>query len=168
MVHIYNRNASYLKKTRHTVKISTGKHRHIKFAPSVLVLLVTLSAAIFAQIKTLPEMSAEIDNYVTLRSKALAAEGKRIDSGKREELIREKRTLARKYAEEAVGRSDLKGADYYYLGLLYVAAEDNDKALDAMDRYLAQFPAESKGTMIQSARSWQVIFSASQTRLARI
>jgi thiol-disulfide isomerase/thioredoxin len=105
-------------------------------------------------------MSAEIDNYVTLRSKALAAEGKRIDSGKREELIREKRTLARKYAEEAVGRSDLKGADYYYLGLLYVAAEDNDKALDAMDRYLAQFPAESKGTMIQSARSWQVIFSA--------
>jgi thiol-disulfide isomerase/thioredoxin len=141
------------------VKISTGKYRHSVPALFVILFFGTFSETLLAQTKTLAELSSDIDNYVSQRTKALVAEGKRVDSNKRDDLAHEKRSLAAKYAEEASTRSDLKAADYYYLGLLYVVAEDNEKALDAMDRYLAQFPAETKGTMIQSARSYEVILS---------
>ena len=141
------------------MNISTGQCRYITFALSVVLALSTFSTNIFGQTKTVAELNSEIDNYVNQRTKALVADGKRVDPSKREELAKEKKSLAAKYAEQAAARAELNGGDLYYLGLLYVAAEDDEKVLDAMNRYLAQFPAETKGSMIQSARSYVVVYS---------
>ena len=152
---------------RHIVKISTGEHRHIMVALSIVFLSFFCSIAIRAQAKTVVDMSNEVENYVNQRARALAAEGKRVDADKREELARERKSLAAKYADQVSARSDLKGADLFYLGRLYMAAENDEKLLDALGRYLAQFPAETKGSMIQLARSYIVMFAAKRKQFDR-
>lgn len=141
------------------MKISTGLRQYVTFILSIVILFGISAHAAFGQTKTVAEMSAEVDGYINQRIKALAAEGKRPDADKREDLAREKKSLAAKYAAQAAARSDLKGFDNYYLGLLYVAADDGDKVLASMEQYLAQFPAEAKGSMIQSARGYVIIYS---------
>ena len=138
---------------------STGHRRYITFALSFLTFSLLFSNFTFGQSRSVAELSSEVDNYVSQRSKALVADGKRIDPGKREELAHEKKALAVKYADQTAARPDLNGGDLYYLGMLYAAAEEEEKALDALDRYLAQFPPDTKGSMIQSARSYIVIYS---------
>jgi thiol-disulfide isomerase/thioredoxin len=142
-----------------TVSLSTGRRRYVEFVLCVTFLSWVFALSALGQTKTVAEMSAEVDGYINQRAKALSAEGKRVDADRRDALAREKKSLAAKYAEQASARSDLKGADYYYLGLLYVSTDDGGKVLDSMDRYLAQFPPETKGSMIQSARSYEVLFS---------
>ncbi len=110
--------------------------------------------------KKVLEMWQEVNGYVTEKTKELVSQGKRIDAAKRSDLENDKKTLADKYAEEAAARPDLKGVDLYYLGELFVIAEDDTKALDAMKKFLAQYPPETKGDAIQSARSYIMILSA--------
>lgn len=116
--------------------------------------------------KTVRELSEEIDNYVSDKSRELAGQGKRVDADKRADLANERKSLAGKYAAEASTRTDLSKTDYYFLGLLYSAAEENQKGLDTMKKFLAQYPPDIKGDMIQSARSYVVIFATRRKQMA--
>lgn len=116
--------------------------------------------------KTLLEMNQDIENYVSAKTKQLISQGKRVDADKRADLENEKKSLAKKYAEDAAARPNLEKTDFYYLGMLYVTAEDNVKGLDSMKKFLAQYPPETKGDMIQSARSYATILSARRKQLA--
>jgi len=75
---------------------------------------------------------------------------------------KQQRSLAAKYAAIASQRTDLKGDDLYYIGLLYWIAENYDGTADASEKYTALPDAEPKKR--QTARSLLVI---SLAKLAR-
>ena len=109
------------------MNISTGSRQMITSALSALLLAGSFSMIVLGQTRTVAELSSEIDNYVTQRARALASEGKRVDSAKRDELARDKKVLAGKYAEQVAARSDLKGADLYYVyGYFHITVSGNN------------------------------------------
>jgi thiol-disulfide isomerase/thioredoxin len=139
------------------------------FFPAALLLLLGVAffnAAAQTPAKSVLEMNGEIENYVSEKTKELVGQGKRVDQEKRADLAEERKSLAGKYAAEAASRGDLSKTDFYYLGLLYVAAEENVKGLETMKKFLAQYPPEIKGDMIQSARSYVVILGVHRKQMA--
>ncbi|MEO6334956.1 MAG: redoxin family protein [Pyrinomonadaceae bacterium] len=104
----------------------------------------------------------EIDGYTTARLNELSSGGKKITAATRSNIEGEKRSLAAKYATEAAAQKDLAKTDVYYMGLLYAAADNDEKQLESMKRFLSQYPIETKGDMIQSARAHVVVQSAAQ------
>lgn len=124
--------------------------------------LISSAFTVQAQLpaKTVFQMHTEVNNYIDHKTRELTGQGKRVDREKREDLENERKSLANKYAEEAAARADLRELDVYYLGELYVVAENDAKALEAMKKFLAQYPTETKGNAIQQARSYIVVLSA--------
>jgi thiol-disulfide isomerase/thioredoxin len=138
----------------------------MKLAKIFIALCLALNLSIFAQDKTVSELSLEIDGYVNAKMRDLASQGKRITSETRDDLTRERKSLAKKYAEEASARQNLEGKDFYFLGLLYFTAENDVKALETFKKFLAQYPADVKGDMIQSARGYGVLLSSRRKQMA--
>ena len=66
------------------------------------------------------------------------------------EILLEQRRLAVRNATLLSGRAGLKGADLFYLGMLYNLAENEDAALEALERFLAEKPDSDE--MTQAAR----------------
>ena len=116
--------------------------------------------------RTIAELEGEVENYITQKTRELVGQGKRVDADKREDLARERKTLASRYAAEISARSNLKETDFYYLGSLYIIAENDVKALEALKKFLAQYPNDMKGNMIQLARSSIIILSARRKQMA--
>ena len=110
------------------------------------------------------DLVTELENYVTERTKELQGAGKRVDAGKREELESERKELAGRYASEVAAQPNLEKTDFYYLGRLYSTAGNEVKVLESMKRFLGEYPADTRGDMIQSARSF-VIALSSQRKL---
>ena len=76
---------------------------------------------------------------------------------------REKKQLAAKYASQSQTRTDLKGEDFYYLGLLHWIAENLDGTADGLRKYVADAGAFPEKT--QTARSLIAVVDAKQARL---
>lgn len=131
---------------------------------SVLIIFWLFTAAFAAGAQTpnrpVAELHKEVSDYVKTKSRELASQGKKMDADRRESLTREQKSLAKKYAAETAARADLKGIDVYYLGVLYDAAENDQKTLETMKRFLAQYAPETKGDAIQSARGYIIVLSA--------
>src|SRR2546423_15167700 len=66
------------------------------------------------------------------------------------EILLEQQRLAVRHATRLSGRSELKGEDLYYLGMLYALAENEDASLDTMKRFLAENPQQDD--LAQTAR----------------
>jgi len=98
-----------------------------------------------AQARPAVDLFAEVEDYVPTRSRELASAGKRLDAAKREDIENEQKDLAAKYAMEVAARKDIAKTDFYYLGRLYAAAGNDVKSLDAMKRFLTQYPPETTG-----------------------
>ena len=128
------------------------------------ILLMITSVAIFGQPsiahRPVSEIFKEVDSYAIEKAKELASQGKRIDRDRRDDLEGEKRGLAKKYASELASGPGLQTSDRYYLGRLYLIAENDPAALAAFDSFLSAFPADTKGDMIQSARAYVIILAS--------
>ena len=124
------------------------------------------SSVALGQGRPVVDLYLEVDGYESARSKELQSAGKRLDAATREDIGEEKAKLAAKYALEVAARKNLEKTDFYYLGRLYGAARDEVKQLDSMNRFLAQYPPETKGDMIQSARAIIVVHSAQKKLMA--
>ncbi len=116
--------------------------------------------------KTVFQLREEVAAYIENKTKELVSQGKRVDAEKREDLAGEKKSLAEKFAAEAAARPNLKELELYYLGELFLIAENDKQALDAMKKFLAQYPPDVKGDAIQAARSYIVVLSARKKLLA--
>jgi cytochrome c biogenesis protein CcmG/thiol:disulfide interchange protein DsbE len=68
-----------------------------------------------------------------------------------QQILQEQRSMAARHAATLAARKDLAGADLYYLGQLYLLAVNEDDALDALRRYLANKAGGTKDQM-QAAR----------------
>lgn len=60
-----------------------------------------------------------------------------------ERTLQEQRQTAARFAAQLAARSNLAGADFYYLGLLQTLAKNADGAIDAMRQFLAKTPNAS-------------------------
>ena len=125
-----------------------------------------LNFSAHAQTKTVLELNQEVDGYVNAKMRELSSQGKRLTTELRDDLTTEKKALAKKYAEEVAARQNLESRDFYYLGLLYNTAENEVKTLETMKNFLAQYPPETTGDMIQSARSYCIILSGRKKQMA--
>jgi len=73
-----------------------------------------------------------------------------------EKTRQEQRDLALRHALTLAARGPLKGADLYYLGMLYHLAAKDESALGALRRFLAENP-EAPAAMAQDARAVVVV-----------
>lgn len=129
-----------------------------------VVLLVAVQSA-FSQGRPVVDLYNEVEGYTSARGKELMGAGKRIDAGMRDEIADEKKQLASKYAAEVAARTTLEKTDHYYLGMLHLAAGNELKQLDSMRRFLAEFPPDTKGDMIQAARSHVIVQTSKRKQL---
>jgi thiol-disulfide isomerase/thioredoxin len=139
------------------------------FVVSIFIQLVILLAAspdLSAQTRSVLELFTEIESYSASRSKELASAGKRITAEIRDDIAEERKALAVKYATEVAVRPNLEKTDHYYLGRLWGTAGNEIKQLESMKKLLSEFPPDTKGDMIQSARSFVIVISSRRKQMA--
>jgi thiol-disulfide isomerase/thioredoxin len=118
---------------------------------------VTDTAAAELNNLTAEQMFNEANTYV--RTKSAEFEQKKISYSDSlyKKIVLEQKQLAAKYAAALGTRKNLAGDDFYYLGMLYWIAENNEVALENLQKFLAAAPSVEKA---QSARSIMVIAAA--------
>ena len=116
-----------------------------------------------ANIKPVKELYDEVSSYQ--RTKAAEFEQKRIgfSEARLEQVKREQRQLAAKYAAESGTRTKVAGDDLYYIGMLHWIAENLDGALELLAKYIVLPDANEPRT--QTARSIIVVSAAKQKKL---
>lgn len=134
--------------------------RTLKNTSIVLFVFSLLVSSVSAQVRSAVDLFAEVESYTTEQRNMLASRGKRYDAAARDDIASGKKGLAKKYAAEVAGRDNLNQNDFYYLGRLYSVAENDQKTLDAMKRFLAQSPPGNKGDMVQSALGFVIVLSS--------
>lgn len=137
-------------------------------SPSFLLLVILLAASSItsAQSRPVTELFTEVENYVATKSREMSSAGKRITADTRDELTDDKKALAARYAAEVAARTNIEKTDNYYLGRLWSAAGNEPKALESMKKLLSEYPPETKGDLIQSARSFVVVLSSKRKQMA--
>lgn len=120
----------------------------VLFASLVLVALC-LPAATFAQSASIASpvstdraagvaaLYAEAEGYARKKYEAFEREGIGYDQKLVEQVEREQRSLAARYAAEVAARGALDAREVFYLGQLYNVAEDAERAIRTMRRFLA-------------------------------
>jgi len=84
---------------------------------------------------------AEAERYARKKYEAFEREGLGYDQKLVEEVEREQRALAARYAAEVAARESrvaLNAREIFYLGQLYNIADDGERAVAAMFRFLAE------------------------------
>ena len=113
-----------------------------------------------AQPKAASVLYVEVDRYTVEKTNELRSSGKRIDASVRDDLEEGKKKLAQRYAAELAARTDLQPTDHYYLGRLWAAAGKDEQSFESMREFVAGFPPETIGDMIQSGRAYVRIGAA--------
>src|SRR2546428_5527409 len=96
----------------------------------------------------------EANNYTSKRYAEFNRQKLPFDPKLEENTRREQRELAARNAATLTAGAPLKGTDLYYLGLLYHLADNSDRSLDSMRRFLADRPPLE---LAQTARSVIVV-----------
>jgi thiol-disulfide isomerase/thioredoxin len=116
-----------------------------------------------ADARTPAELFAEADKYAQKKFDEFEKVKMPFDERVADQVRREQRDLALKYATQLVGRN-LKGADLYYQGMLFNLARFFPEAADAMRRYLND--ASASGEPAQNARLIIVTEAAKARKMA--
>jgi thiol-disulfide isomerase/thioredoxin len=116
-----------------------------------------------SQQRTVKQLFEEANAYK--RNKIAEFEAKKVQYSEalEKQTDREKKQLAAKYAAEVQARSEVKGDDLYYLGLLHWIAENLDGTSAGLKRYTADSSASPE--KIQTARSLITVSEAKQAKL---
>jgi thiol-disulfide isomerase/thioredoxin len=125
------------------------------------IFLVTILLASFSfaqnEPKTSAELYKEVNIYVTTKFRELSSKGEKVDAYTRENVVRDQKKLADKYAKGILLKSDLTYEDAYYAGLLYDIAGIDAKTLEAFQKFMTLMPANATGDALQDARSRLVV-----------
>lgn len=127
---------------------------------ATIICVVAVVAQGTQGVKSVVDLYQEIEGFESQQRNMLSSQGKRYDASARDNIADGKKSLAKKYAAELAARTDLKEKDFYFLGRIYAAAENDAKVLGSMQKFLMQFPADTKGDMVQSALSFIIVISS--------
>ncbi|HYG12269.1 MAG TPA: hypothetical protein VD835_20170, partial [Pyrinomonadaceae bacterium] len=83
---------------------------------------------------------AEAEGYARKKYEAFEREGIGYNEKLVEQVEREQRTLAARYAAEVAARDALAPGEVFHLGQLYNVADDPERAVGTMRRFLAENP----------------------------
>jgi len=111
---------------------------------------------------TVKEMFDEANAYARIKFADYEKKKIKYSEGLRLQTDREKRQLAAKYAATASRRTELKGDDHYFLGLLHWIAENNDGTAENLKKYLAG--TEKTDERAQNSRAILVTIFAKQKK----
>ncbi len=142
----------------------------MKSVPRILLLvaLITFVATgfVFGQEgKSASDLFKEIQNYPRIRMNELRSKGVSITRDKSDDVMKEKRLLANKTAKEIASLNNLENEDYFFLGLIYVEADDERKALDAFRTFISKYPAGTTNNAIQTARQRIIIYASREKEI---
>lgn len=123
--------------------------------------------------RTASAMYEDANGYVERKFEEYAQKQVPYDRQLEERTFRERREAATRSAEQLSARKNLANSDFYFLGLLYLLAENDVKAFDAFRNYLASVPAKGEAEHAQTARmnvisiaSRRLLFEDAETFLA--
>jgi thiol-disulfide isomerase/thioredoxin len=88
--------------------------------------------------RAVAELYAEAESYARKKYEAFEREGIGYDQKLVEQVEREQRALAARYAAEVSARESLSAKEVLYLGQLYNIAEDGERAIATMRRFIAE------------------------------
>ncbi|HEV2800671.1 MAG TPA: TlpA disulfide reductase family protein [Pyrinomonadaceae bacterium] len=103
----------------------------------------TTNAPSFASGKSVAALYAEAEGYARKKYEAFEREGLGYDQKLVAEVEREQRALAARYASEVAARETLPPRELLHLGQLYNVAEDAERAVRTMRRFLSENPRAS-------------------------
>ncbi len=126
-----------------------------------MILIVLSSTTHFAQQqpKDSKLLWEEVKEFVEVRVEAMRQQGKRPKREDVDRLRNRRQRLARQNAKIIESRPNLAANDYFYLGMIYDAGGDYDKALDVTSKYLAMAPPDTKPSNLQSVREAIIVFA---------
>ncbi|HZH92317.1 MAG TPA: TlpA disulfide reductase family protein [Pyrinomonadaceae bacterium] len=90
-----------------------------------------------AAARSVAALYAEAEGYARKKYEALAREGASYEQKLVEQVEGEQRALAARYAAEVAARGALHAREIFYLGQLYNVADDAERAVATMRRFLA-------------------------------
>ncbi len=131
----------------------------------VMLFAIPVAAQVNPGVRPAVDLYQDIEDYASQQRTMLASKGKKYDAGARDDIADGKKALAKKYAAELAARTDLKEKDFYFLGRIYAAADNDAKVLESMQKFLAQFPSNAKGDMVQSALSFSIVLSSKSKQM---
>ncbi len=108
---------------------------------------------------------AEAEGYARKKYEAFERDGVRYDQKLVEEVEREGRNLAARYAAQVSARDSLGAQEVFYLGQLYSLAEDGERAVATMRRFLAENAQAATRDELQTARYVIALQTAKQGAL---
>jgi thiol-disulfide isomerase/thioredoxin len=86
----------------------------------------------------------EAANYSSKKFQEFAEKKMPFNSKLLEQTLREQRELSARNAAKLAARSETTGDDLFYLGMLYNLAENGERAVEALKRYLSTKPSDAK------------------------
>lgn len=95
---------------------------------------------------------AEVEAFARKRYEAFERDGLGYDQKLAEEVEREQRALAARYAAQVSARDSLGAQEVFYLGQLYNLADDGERAFATMFRFLVEHSQSASGQEKQTAR----------------
>ncbi len=113
-----------------------------KSSPAVPVTIDTRPASVLYE---------EANGYVRQKVAEYQRNHVPIDRQLSDQTYREQREAAARHAQQLSARTNLAGEDYFFLGLLYGLADEDEKALEAYQRFLTE-AKDAKSERLQLAR----------------
>ena len=110
---------------------------------------------------TAAQMYDDAKDYAKRKFKEFQTNKTPYSESLRETTYREQKQLAAKYAAQLTARK-LADADFYYLGMLHVLAENDAGAVEAFTVFLPKSDAAINAEQVQTARSFLVVALAKQ------
>jgi thiol-disulfide isomerase/thioredoxin len=133
----------------------------------IVITVVVFAANAFGQAngRSPLDLFTEVDKFESEQRRMLASSGKRYDRSTRDDILNDRKSLAKKYAAEIAARPDLKEKDYYYLARLYSWAENDKLTLETMKKFIAEYPADTTGDGIQSALGYVIVLASKMKQM---
>jgi thiol-disulfide isomerase/thioredoxin len=112
---------------------------------------------------TAAELYTEASDYADKKFKEFTARKTPFDPKLLDQTLQEQRRLASLNATQLSMRSGLNGEDFYYLGMLYHLSDNQERAIETLNRFLKEKAAKSERA--QTARYIIALDTAKENRL---
>lgn len=104
----------------------------------------------------------EVNSYVKKKFEELNTKKIPFNEKLREQILKEQKQLAARYASQLNARNNLKNNDFYFLGLLHWLADNQEGASESLAKYLISETTEIE--KLQTSRSILCVINARKKR----
>lgn len=96
-----------------------------------------LEDAVLTEKPSAEKLFTEVSDYATIKFKELEKSKTPYSQPQHEQILREQKMMAARYAAELATRADLPASDFYFLGLLQNLSTNYEGAIESFKKFLA-------------------------------